>query len=391
MKIGILTLVFNNYGTRLQSFALVKTINKLLNGRAEIEVVDIEGCWSNRNQSPKALAIKKIKAYGFKGFVKIFELCKWIYTNRKNSKVDHAQERKKRDKLFEKLNHMIPYTKTFYSCDDIRAGKLPYYDIIIVGSDQVWNGIKVGNQDVYMLDFLKGRKGLTYAASFGMTKIPSDQFEDYRSRINNFSNLLIREKEGVEMCRLLGRKDAHLVLDPTLLLQKEDYKELLNNATLDIEDDFILVYSLNQSYKIYDEAYKLAKRNGYTMIVLKRSFCPPEVATKYPGAKEFFAVSPEDFLWLIDNAKCVVTNSYHALLFSVNFSSPFYLYLDNADEENSRLLTLTSLLNLEEQVFWESGHLPKSVSTIDYTQPHNILNQEREMSIKLLKESIENK
>jgi hypothetical protein len=127
------------------------------------------------------------------------------------------------------------------------------------------------------------------------------------------------------------------------------------------------------------------------MIVLKRSFCPPEVATKYPGAKEFFAVSPEDFLWLIDNAKCVVTNSYHALLFSVNFSSPFYLYLDNADEENSRLLTLTSLLNLEEQVFWESGHLPKSVSTIDYTQPHNILNQEREMSIKLLKESIENK
>ena len=389
-RIGILSLSFNNYGTRLQSYALCKVLKQQMQSDVEIEVIDIEDTWTNRNQSPFVLGKKYLRSYGITGFRKIYELAKWIYTNKKKRHIDHTAERNKRNQLFTKINNMIPYSVTRYTCEDIRTGKLPNYDTIIVGSDQVWNGIKVGNQDVYMLDFLKGKKGLTYAASFGMTSFPINQFDDYRRRINNFSSLLIREKEGLEMCKQLGRNDAQLVLDPTLLLQKEDYKELLDSATFDITENYILVYSLNQSYKIYDEAYRLATENGCRLIALKRSFCPPDVEKKYPGAKELYAISPEDFLRLIDNARCVVTNSYHALLFSVSFKSPFFLYLDNADEENSRLLTLTSLLNLDGQVFWESGHLPTSVNTVDYKHPHDILKQERKRSIQLLIESIIN-
>ena len=150
----------------------------------------------------------------------------------------------------------------------------------------------------------------------------------------------------------------------------------------------MLVYSLNNSIKIYDEAYKLAKKNGCIMVVLKRSFCPPTIATSYPGSKELYAVSPEEFLWLIDNASCVITNSYHALLFSVNFKTSFFLYLDNADEENSRLLTLCRLCKLEDRIFWATGHLPRNITEIEYDTVHSILNEEKKRSIALLKTSL---
>ena len=95
----------------------------------------------------------------------IYEVIKFIIGIYKQIKVDHSHEIKKRNASFERIKSKIPYSD-FYTLEDIRNNKLPKYDIIIVGSDQVWNGIKVGNQDVYMLDFLEGKKGLTYAASF---------------------------------------------------------------------------------------------------------------------------------------------------------------------------------------------------------------------------------
>ena len=131
------------------------------------------------------------------------------------------------------------------------------------------------------------------------------------------------EKEGIEMCRLLGRDDAKLVLDPTLLLSKSDYDEIRSDEEFSVKKRYLLVYSLNNSLKIYREAHKLAERNGLRMVVLKRSICPPDIS-RFKNAEELFAVSPAGFLNLIDGAECIITNSYHALLFAVNFHKPFY-------------------------------------------------------------------
>lgn len=242
---------------------------------------------------------------------------------------------------------------------------------------------------MFMLDYFKNGKGLTYAASFGMTHFPTAMYSDYKRRINNFSSLLIREQEGVKMCRQLGRDDAHLVLNPTMLLDKAAYMNDLSCQKEVISGKFILLYSLNRSMKIYDEVSKLAKRTGCKMVVLKRAFNPPIVEKDYPDAIELFAVSPEEFLWLIDNAQCVVTNSYHALLFSINFKTNFYLYLDNADEENSRLLTIVRMCNLANRIYWETGHLPKVISDIDFEPVKAIIQRERDRSLGLLRNSLE--
>lgn len=210
----------------------------------------------------------------------------------------------------------------------------------------------------------------------------------YEKGLKNFSSLLIREDEGVKICKELGRTDAKRVLDPTLLLRYEDYLEIIDDGVPQIDGKYILVYSLNRSYGIYDETYKLCKRLGYKMVVLRRSFVPPVNMEKYKNTVDLFAVSPGGFLSLIKNAECVLTNSFHALIFSINFNTPFYLYLDRAELENSRLITMAKMCHLEKRIYWEMQSLPKSVEKIDYTESNRILSEERDKSITLLKESL---
>lgn len=385
-KLGILTLVFQNYGTRLQSYALCKAIEKVCPQDLSFEVIDMEGIWSEKRDNKKKLLFRIILKYGFRAFAYIRNITRWKKENRLINLVDHTAERQKRSDSFNSLISKIPYTSKKYTCEELRNGALNEFSAILVGSDQVWNGVKVKCQDIYMLDHFQ-KKGITYAASFGMTSIPSDQFNNYKRRINNFSHLLIREEEGIKLCKSLGRDDAKYVLDPTLLLTGNDYNDLICEKPL-VQGDFVLVYSLNRSYKIYSQANKLAKRNGCKMVILKRSFCPPD-ASMYPDAEELYAVPPEGFLWLIKKAKCVVTNSYHAMLFSINFNNSFYLYLDNSDEENSRMLTLARLCKLGKRVSWETGSLPQKIQEIDYTETNSIIEAHRKSSLELLKKSLD--
>ncbi len=217
---------------------------------------------------------------------------------------------------------------------------------------------------------------------------PPHMYQLYSDGLTKFPNLLIREDEGVDICKRLGRNDAKRVLDPTLLLQYEDYREIMEGEEIKIDGKYIFVYSLNRSYGIYNEAYKLCKRMGCKMVVLRRSFVPPVNIEKYDCAIDLFAVSPGGFLSLIKNAECVLTNSFHALIFSINFNTPFYLYIDRAELENSRLITMARMCHLESRIYWEFQSLPKEIESIDYTESNQILAKERANSIKLLKESL---
>lgn len=392
-KALIITLVFDNYGTRLQSYALCKVLSNI---GIEPHVLNLEPTWGNKGSSISRVRIFKqiLKSYGWRSIPKLFDWFLWMIEirliGRKNK--NFAELYNQRKELFKSFIAQIPYTETECTCDELRNGVKVFddYDYYIVGSDQVWNGIKVGNPDIFMLDFLNNaKKGIAYAASFGMTTFSGHMKADYERYINNFSSILVREKEAVEICRTMGRPDAKLVLDPTLLLQKSDYSEVRNSENKLITRPYLLVYSLNNSLKIYREAYKLAKANGLELVVLKRSMCPPNIS-RLKDAEELFAVSPAGFLNLIDCAECIVTNSYHALLFSINFHKLFYLYLDNSDEENSRLTTITDKFGLMANVFMETGSLPQELPVIDYDMVDFTLSSERKKSNDLLMTALKN-
>lgn len=384
-KIGIITLVFHNYGTILQSYALCKVLNHIAPTSFDIKVINLKTTWGNVPVSHSRWLLQIVRAYKIKSLLYIFKLFRWK-KELKIDKKDRSVETQKRNELFNNLCSQIPYTSQKYSPDELRNGLINDYDALIVGSDQVWNGIKVSDQDVLGLTFFNGKK-LTYAASFGMTSIPQNMVAFYKKIVNSFDTLLMRETEGVNICKSLGRNDAEFVLDPTLLLQASDYDSLIEQSEVNINDDYILVYSLNCSYKIYNQAHRLAQKCGCKMIVLKRSFCPPDIG-KFRNSDELYAVSPQGFLSLIKNSKCVVTNSYHAMLFSINFKKNFYLYLDNCDEENSRMQTIVRMLNLEECVYWETQRLPKRIKDVSYQDTDEILEKIRQYSINCLKTSL---
>ena len=261
--------------------------------------------------------------------------------------------------------------------------------MFLVGSDQVWNGQRVGCLDVYMCDFLhKEKSALSYAASFAIDTIPNDLFEAYTKYIKNIDTILVRESKGIELCKQLGRNDAKLVVDPTLLLKGEDYAAFIRDPIeLVGKDDFILVYSLKSSMKIFEEASKLAAKYKCKMVILKRGAHPP-LASSFNNAIELIEVGPAEFMSLVYYAKCVVTSSYHALMFSLLFHTDFYLYLDDSSAENSRLLSSLSMFSLEKQLYYESSSLPKTLPEIQWDLVDSLVNYKRKESIQLLRESI---
>ena len=393
-NLAILTLVINNYGTKLQSFALCNAIKKL--NLVEPEVINLQGSWhgSTVKISRKKQLLDVLKTYKLKSVKKIFDFIRWSYQFkiiRKNAESFKGAETTK-EALFLEFDKHIPYSKEVYTIDDVRSGKLAHYDMFLVGSDQVWNAPRVGCLDVYMCDFLHmKRSALSYAASFAIDSIPDYLVDDYRRYIQNMKTLLVREARGVELCQEIGRTDAKHVVDPTLLLEGKEYEELTRKPTDLVGDgDYILVYSLTSSMKIYEEASKLAKCNNCKMVMLKRVPCPP-LASAFTNAIDLLEVGPAEFISLIKYAKCVVTGSYHALMFSLLMHSNFYIYMDDASAENSRLLSTLAMFGLEKQLYYETSSLPKVLPQIDYSAVVPILNAKRKESMALLKESIEGK
>ena len=230
---------------------------------------------------------------------------------------------------------------------------------------------------------------MSYAASFAINSIPDNLVDEYTKYIQNMQTLLVREAKGVELCKQLGRDDAKHVVDPTLLLEGKDYEELTSKPTdLVGSDDYILVYSLTTSMKIYEEASKLAERYNCKMAMLKRGAHPP-IASSFKNAVDLIEVGPSEFMSLIKYAKCVVTGSYHALQFSLLFHSNFYIYLDDANAENSRLVSALSMFGLEKQLYYETSSLPKVLPQINYDVVEPIIQAKRAESKALLRESIE--
>jgi len=393
-KLADLTLVINNYGTKLQSYALCKAIKSL--NLVEPEVITLRGAWHGKTVkiSRKKQLLDVLKTYKLRSIRKILDFVRWSYEFkiiRQNASLFKDADAKK-NALFLMFDEHIPYSKEVYTLEDVREGKLSDYDMFLVGSDQVWNAPRVGCLDIYMCDFLhQKRSGLSYAASFAIDTIPENLKDDYTKYIQNMKTLLVREARGVELCRQLGRDDARHVVDPTLLLEGKDYEDLTTRPTALVgEGDYVLVYSLTSSMKIYREASILAKRNNCKMVMLKRVPCPP-LASSFKDAIDLLEVGPAEFISLIKYAKCVVTGSYHALMFSLLMHTNFYIYMDDASAENSRLLSSLAMFGLEKQLHYETSSLPKTLPIIDYTKVEPILKAKREESLKLLKQSIEEK
>lgn len=197
---------------------------------------------------------------------------------------------------------------------------------LLIGSDQVWNPeITFGLDDAYVGNI--PRRGdcriSSYGASFGGARLSEDDQEKFIRCVGGFHGVSVRERSGAELARrLLGREVDH-VLDPSLLLERSEWEEI---GVLPSEKDYILLYLASYSKPLLCYAQSLAARLGKTLI----AFSNPASAYYIRDFEPPSGAGPAEFIGYIQNACCVVTNSFHGTALSILFEKPFLTYCRGA-------------------------------------------------------------
>lgn len=324
MKIGILTHYYksNNYGGNLQAFALVKFLNKL-------------------GYDAEQISYKRGDDYIFsdcpvKRDYLLIKFAKSIINSIRKYNIN------KRIRAINRFNQgKIPHSKIVYNNKNIKNIS-DKYDVFITGSDQVWHPQAVC--DAYLLNFdSKGTKKISYAASFSVDKLPQNVKDYYKKCLSDIESISVREEKGCELVEQIIGKKPTLVLDPTLLLSKNDWSEIIEET--ENYGKYIFCYFLGSDGAYREKATAFAKEKGYIIVTLPHLNGIVK-ADKEFGDKRLFNVSPGQLLSLIKNSEYVMTDSYHISVFSIIYEKQF-VALDRYGM-GSRIKTLTELFGVTE-------------------------------------------
>ncbi|MBR3322452.1 polysaccharide pyruvyl transferase family protein [Candidatus Saccharibacteria bacterium] len=359
-KVELITLQdVPNYGSVLQAYATQKTFEKL---GYECEIIKY-----TPERMTKLGMLKNIKHKSEKFGKSLL----W----RTAARIIIFPSYIKRFRTFKKFRkkYLNETSKTYRTNEEIKAANLKA-DIYCTGSDQVWNsGWNDGIDKAMFLDFApKNAKCITYAASFGKNKLDKNEIKQTKKLLEKYESISVRESSAVDILKELGIKSTNVV-DPTLLLSGDEWRELSSNKFKN--EKYILVYNLNRNNKIDEYAQKVAKKNG-----LKVKYISYQLHEKYKKGKVYCSPSIEDFIALIDNAKLVISDSFHATAFSVNLNTDFAIVLP--DKYSTRLSSFLSCLSLKERIADNNDELAQ----INYQLVNTKLLAMRNKSIGWIKE-----
>lgn len=279
-------------------------------------------------------------------------------------------------------------TEKQYNRETIKA-TTEQYDTYIVGSDQVWNPKLNGNDLTYMLNFVDKCKKISYAASIGNCDLIEQHMDYYDNYIKKFDHIGIREKKSCEVINDTFDVKASFTLDPTMLIEKKEWLKIsnYNSNRRKTKRNYLLLYFIHNGEKTFSKARYIAHELGYDIIYLNNYGRPVR------GMKNIYSVTPYDFINYINDAKLIITGSFHGIAFSINQNKQFLVELannkNNVNERIQNLIDIFSLNNaindLDEKKF---SHNPKAYN-IDYRNINKNLNKCRKQSLKLLEEWLE--
>ena len=359
MKIGILTLpLHTNYGGILQAYALQTVLERMGH---EVSFITL------KVKSERYGLIKRIVLY----IIRSFKTTIVPDTYSKNS-----------SKYTEKFIRKWIKRDEYYSLNEITESK---YDAIIVGSDQIWRAlyVKMCHMSIEncFLDFTEGWniKRIAYAASFGTDcwDFSADETLNISKLAQNFNNIGVRKSSGVDMClRHLGCKVVH-VLDPTMLLNRQDYLKLIPIVRKNSRG--IMTYILD-----YDEQKD-------TIVETIKDMLNKEVfASNIPNINSCSKrgrIQPPVEQWLsgFEEAEFVVTDSFHACVFSIIFNKPF-IAIVNYERGMARFKSLLNMINQEYRMITSLSSF--SFSPMISDAPNCNIDQIKSLSFDFLRNSL---
>ena len=379
-RVAILTLHWsNNYGAVLQVYALSTFLK---NRGYEVEVINykMEPSQKRKIFSHPVKFIQKMYSRGLLSPLNLIE--------KLSEKQQVGVSSITKQKIFDDFrNKHLNIMQEAYKAKELSSNNLDF-DAFIVGSDQVWAADFLFTSPTYLLSFVPDDKiKISYAASFGKKSLEQYLKPIFNRYVNRLDYISVREKSGLDIVSDF-RDDACQVLDPTLLL--DNYDDIVSIPN---ESEYILVYKLNQEKSLSDyflsQIESISSMTGYKVIYIS-----PDGSLDLP-AGDIRLPSPNELLGLIKNAKIVLTNSFHGLVFSIVFKKPFLGFERDLfeDKQNLRLTGLLGMCGIEENLVkfdtsLDAASLDKLLS-IDYDAVDVNLCREKEKSISFLLNSLD--
>lgn len=345
-KVAIVTIISRNYGNRLQNYALQTVLRRL-------------------GAIPETLPITI--TYTFRKKIKIII-----------KRVLSCVEKKYADVCWDLFDLNISWSSYVAQSEQLNSK----YDFFVAGSDQIWNPYFVFNSDREFLTFADDNKKVAYAASIGIDKLPDNVVENYRNKISAFNRVSVRESSAADIIEQLGCERPVTVLDPTMLLDREDWNKIIMKSKLKIKKKYVVVYFLGSKSEKYD-CYirdKAMEMNAEIIDILN----PPPIINKRIG--------PAEFVSLLDGSEAVFTDSYHGSVFSILFHKPFIVferpYEDGYGKMSCRIDTLLHTFNLTNQRLIGYENMKSVDANWDCLKTEEILKIQRLKSLEFLKRAL---
>jgi len=376
-KIGIITITdYLNYGNRLQNFA---TQEILKSHGFEVESI-LNEFPNDETESRSSFNIDRIK--------NAFKLSPRTLINKIFEKIDNKINSKKyflakkaKEKSFRSFSkkHLIETAFTI-SDKNLPSNLGELYDYFIVGSDQIWNPkIRFGSS-IDFLTFAKKNKRIALAPSFGVSSIPEIYESKYAIWLAEMAHLSVREQAGADIIKKLTGLDCPIHIDPTLMLTKEKWLSISENGRNKPTEKYLLTYFIGAVSK-------------------KRKKNIREIAYKYnleivhlASLKDInrYDASPSEFIDYINSSTIVCTDSFHAIIFSMQMEKPFVVFDREGKSApmSSRIDTLLSKFNFESRKYLNLKTTCNYIE-IDYSGLNKILIIERNKVLDYLKTALE--
>lgn len=366
LKVGIITLNgYFNYGNRLQNYALQEVIKGL---GFEVDTIIKE---NTKEMNGNRTITDRIKSLSTRPLPEVISILEKKCTNKA-----YKQRINRRTDIFKEFSQKyINETDYAISEDNILEGLADQYEFFVVGSDQVWNPHYQKGSSIEFLTFASQQKRVSYAASFGINSIPEEFVDDYSKWLSEMNHISVREHAGAEIVEELTDREVEVVLDPTLLLSKEEWLEIAEVASDKPKKGYVLTYFLGKvSKERKSYIQKIAKENDLEIINLA------QLNEKVP-----YLSGPSEFIDYINTAEIFLTDSFHGAAFSIMLHTPFIVFdrEGNSPSMNSRIDTLLGTFKLESRTFNNFTN-DDELFKVDFSHIEAILKNEQDKATQYL-------
>lgn len=358
IHVGILTFHYAiNPGSVLQALGLLRTIQSLC-PRIDCRIINYQG--TNYR--------KYFTTFNSKwSFLRNVKQCYFIFAYNRYQKFWHRSN-----------NSVFPKKRI----DEEELLNLTGYDVIVAGSDQIWNLKLTKKNYLFFVPFCKGVKKISYAASIGMKDFPEEEKEKVADYLKEFQFISVREPEAQNAIEKLIGIRPELMIDPSFLLKKDEYEIIAKPPQ--INNRYIFLYLRHKNSEVVPYARKMAEAKGLQIVE-----CHDGVRKIFNEDKIVIQPGPGEWLGWLLNATYVFTDSFHGCAFCINCNKQFFVKISSANSEmSSRIYHILDRYGMKTRLIEDEKKM-LTMPDIDFSKSNTLLIQDREKALDYLRKALE--